>query len=219
MRGREAATERGEMIKPYYEERGITIYNADCREVLPELDHVGLIFADPPYGVKLGYKSTSDHQRDIQVESWLRPCRIICQSIIVTPGYVNLFKYPKPDYVAIRFDKTAQSPATIAWMNKWEPIFFYGKPSGKLKWDVIETACQSERSALRIDHPCPKPYSLLIALLGAFGNGKVLDPFMGSGTTLRAAKDLGREAIGIEIDENYCEIAVNRLKQKVLALT
>jgi modification methylase len=69
------------------------------------------------------------------------------------------------------------------------------------------------------DHPAPFPIGLpMRAIETNGGTGKVLDPFMGSGTTLRAAKDLGRKAIGIEIEEKYCEIAANRLAQEVLAL-
>ena len=70
-------------------------------------------------------------------------------------------------------------------------------------------------------HPCPKPYQLWAKLLHK-GIGKrtgiVLDPFAGSGTTLRAAKDINRRAIGIEIEEKYCEIIARRCAQDVLAL-
>ena len=67
-------------------------------------------------------------------------------------------------------------------------------------------------------HPCPKPVPVFRWLVDSLArlNDVVLDPFMGSGTTLVAARDLGRRAIGIEIEERYCEIAVNRLRQGVL---
>lgn len=66
-------------------------------------------------------------------------------------------------------------------------------------------------------HPCPKPLRWMTWALSLAGDGvqSVLDPFMGSGTTLRAAKDLGRKAIGIEIEERYCEIAAKRMGQEV----
>jgi site-specific DNA-methyltransferase (adenine-specific) len=70
------------------------------------------------------------------------------------------------------------------------------------------------------DHPSPKPVVLMQRVISVVTpiHGAVLDPFMGSGTTLRAAMDLGYRAIGIESQERYCEIAANRLAQQVLAL-
>ena len=66
-------------------------------------------------------------------------------------------------------------------------------------------------------HPTQKPVRLMRWCISLYPDAvSILDPFMGSGTTLRAAKDLGRKAIGIEIEERYCEIAANRLRQEVL---
>ena len=203
-------------MTPYYQDDAVTIYHGDCREILPTLQPVDLVIADPPYAVKLDYMSYDDTV--LLGFGWLTACRALAPCVVVTPGYVNTFKYPTPDYVAIRFDRTAQSPATIAWMNKWEPIFYYGKPPGRLPWDVLLTQSQSERAREKLDHPCPKPLSLYRQILAPLDSQTILDPFVGTGGTLRAAKDLGRKAIGIEIEERYCEIAAKRMAQEVLAL-
>jgi len=202
--------------KPYYEEPGITIYNADCRDLLPHLT-ADFIFADPPYGVDLQYNGHNDREL-ITINDWLPHCQRIAPTI-VTPGYVNLYEYPKPDGIAIRYDKTAQSPARIAWMNKWEPILFYGT-FPRLKWDVIETATQTERRREPLNHPCPKSVSLMRNLLTQLTEpGKtILDPFLGSGTTAKACKELGLNCIGIESDPEYCDTAITRLAQQTLPL-
>lgn len=97
-----------------------------------------------------------------------------------------------------------------------KPKFTIGKTASSIGdvWDVPQLHGDN-----RLDHPAPFPLGLPLRALGPINApGPVLDPFMGSGTTLRAAKDLGRKAIGIEIEEKYCEVAVKRLAQEVLAL-
>ena len=81
--------------------------------------------------------------------------------------------------------------------------------------DLIEHT----ETAPKNGHPCPKPLGVwrkILRRVSPEDNGPILDPFMGSGTTLRVAKDLNRKAIGIEIEEKYCEIAANRMSQEVL---
>jgi DNA modification methylase len=102
-------------------------------------------------------------------------------------------------------------------MPHWEPVFLYGIQGRRdlpRRYDVLTVPTQN---ASAFDHPAPKPVSLFIRLIEWLApSGTVLDPFMGSGTTLRAAKDIGRPAIGIEISERYCEVAAKRLAQEVL---
>ena len=97
---------------------------------------------------------------------------------------------------------------------------FEGRKASALTEDRVPSSVQHFNTETEGDHPTRKPLRLFLYLALTYSNAgdTIVDPFMGSGTTLRAAKDLQRKAIGIEIEEKYCEIAVNRLRQEVLDL-
>ena len=94
----------------------------------------------------------------------------------------------------------------------------WGKPNRLNYITTNEARAGSDGLAAVIGHPTPKPLSLMRRLIDACPPGVVVDPFAGSGSTLRAVKDQGRRAIGIEIEERYCEIAAQRCAQEVLEL-
>jgi DNA modification methylase len=179
---------------------------------------VDLVLTDPPYGVGLKYVSHDDSRENHKEFVAIFMKEILkFKVVILTPGYKSMFFYPEPNYVLIRFDPTAQSPHGLAYMNKWEPIYVYGKPIGKRPaWDVLETKCQVERKAIPVDHPCPKPISLMHQLceIGSKIGNTILDPFMGSGTTAIACERINRRWIGIEISEEYCEITSKRIESE-----
>jgi site-specific DNA-methyltransferase (adenine-specific) len=212
-------------MKPYYEDKrsGITIYHGDCREVLPRLPNVDLVITDPPYGInyRSGYRKTQ--REEIYGDNAL-PVDLISMSIS---------KAEYCSYVFCRWDnlKEMASPkSVICWVKKnwtmgdlkhshgrqWEAICFYDGPKHefiKRTSDVIFGDIPVNRF-----HPTEKPESVIKQLILANRGEIILDTFMGSGTTLRAAKDLNRKAIGIEIEEKYCEVAAKRLSQEVFQL-
>lgn len=206
-------------MKPYYEEDGITIYHADCREVLPTLEKVDLVLTDPPYGI--GYDASHTKYLngiDRGVAAWdveaFDPSPLLAIDVPTIIWGGNCFASRLPDHPGwLCWLKTARNGADIrqadmelAWTN------CIRRPQTlRLLW--IGAYRESEAGA-RNYHPTQKPVRLMrwcITLVKKAGI--VFDPFMGSGTTLRAAKDLGLRAIGIEIEEKYCEIAVERLRQ------
>lgn len=207
--------------EPVYLDGWVTILHGDWRDHREQLRGADLIFADPPYHVGIDYASYDD--RVVNGRSYAHALvHDLCELpdlVVITPGTVNLYSYPEPYTFLVRFDRTQQSPARAAHMCKWEPVLVYGKPPCKLAWDVIETASQSERAREPLNHPVPKPIALLHPLIEAWTDelGLIADPFMGSGTTLRAAKNLGRRAIGVDIELSYCELAAARLRQEVFA--
>lgn len=215
---------------PYYDDGTCVIYHADCRETLHALKDTDadLVFADPPYNVGIEYgEATNDRMTDNQYLAWnlqwYGPARNAAACVAITPGMVSVPMWIKDierTHKLIAWTKANNNShnyfGPTSGYQCWEPILVYGKSRQTLLRDWIDQpiSLQSEVGG----HPCPKPLRLMrwiVQNLSTEG-GLVIDPFMGSGTTLRAAKDLGRRAIGIEIEERYCEIAARRLAQEVL---
>ena len=195
-------------MKPYYEEAGITIYHGDCRKVLPTLPKVDLVLTDPPYGM---HKAAWDAEI-VPVESWLPLAREL-GPVVLFCGVKGMYDYPRPDWVmGWMRPGSIQRNGALRGFNNWEPMLTYGLQA--LENDVVVIPNFPDVDS--VDHPTPKPLKLILRLLVRLSGETILDPFMGSGTTLVAAKQLGRRAIGIEMEERYCEIAAKRLAQSVL---
>jgi DNA modification methylase len=194
-------------MKPYYEHAGITIYHGDCLEVMSRLQEVDLVLTDPPYGV--GYAEWDNSVPDMK---WLDMARILSKLVILTPGNGSQYLYPKPDWTACWFRPGSVQRAANGGFSHWEPLLIYGK--NPLPFDAKEFNPQTGQA--NSGHPCTKPLSVWKWIMSNCPGISVLDPYMGSGTTCVAAKDLGRNAVGIEIEEKYCEIAAKRLSQEVL---
>jgi site-specific DNA-methyltransferase (adenine-specific) len=214
----------GPMIKPYYQEKNATIYHGDCREILPEIGGFDLLVTDPPYGI-----SFISNSRKLRKHK-----RIAGDDRMPTQTLAGLIeKAERASYVFCRWDNLAELPrpkSVLAWVKNnwsmgnlrhehgrmWEAICFYPGPQHefiKRTPDVI----QGRRTGNK-HHPTEKPVSVMTQLIMANQGVMVFDPYMGSGTTLIAAKNLNRKAVGIEIEEKYCEIAAERLRQGTLPL-
>ena len=176
-------------MTPYYQDDLVVIYNSDCREWMPEAD---VIVTDPPYGVGFGgYEWDTEHP-----DWWLALARAACPTVVFTTTPTMMWRYPEPGWVG--------------WL-RGSPVLAYGPI--KFPVDVFRHF-RVEPVAF---HPTMKPVEVMRWMVTGT-RGTVLDPFMGSGSTLVAAKSLGRKSIGIEIEERYCEIAANRCRQEVLGL-
>ena len=201
-------------MKPFYSEKGITIYHGDCREILPSLSEP-VLFADPPYGVD---KAEWDKSFD---QEWQLFAAGSCEVMAITPGIVNLLSMAR--YIGDHSYRWAMSiyienaivRGALGFGN-WIPVLIYAR-EGKSIYSCSQDATSIAIRGQMPEHPSPKPFDAMRWILSRLPEGCVIDPFMGSGTTLRAAKDLGRKAIGIEICEKYCEIAARRLSQEVLS--
>ncbi len=224
-------TEGEQRVKPYYSESGIEIYHADCREVLPSLPKVDLVLTDPPYGIGadegVGGSGSKHCVRLWPIASWdaCVPDGALIRLIIGIAPVVIIWGF---GYMA---DMLGQTPAPMVWDKKCQNGWTDNFADVEIAWSkgLITPrafryqwmgACRGSNTqdGAKV-HPTQKPLALMKWCLDFAPNAlTVLDPFMGSGTTLRAAKDLGRKAIGIEIEEKYCEIAANRLRQGVLPL-
>jgi site-specific DNA-methyltransferase (adenine-specific) len=220
------------MIKPYYEENGITIYHGDCRDILPELEPVDLVLTDPPYGICLNTDYLTGRNQLNRSSSSKVWDKIIGDDTI--NDYKFLFNHSKisvvfgannfPNQIPfnplvdgwICWDKRVTEEADRILGSPFELAVVLGRRTYKmirLQHCGVKNADGDNSGRF---HPTQKPIKLFTNILLLLKSQRVIDPFMGSGTTLIAAKQLGRKAIGIEIEEKYCEIAVKRLAQGVL---
>ena len=255
--------------KPYYSEGGIQIFHGDCREILPHLPKVDLVFTSPPYG----------NQRDYELSGFVWD-EVVPPGLSLSPDraqvLVNIGMIHREGRVVRYWDTLISQMESCGfrlfgwyvwdqgfglpggdWGGRLAPshewIFHFNKDRGKInKWvptnmrgptkkclrmrdgsiqkltspgkcgqpfKIPDSVVRVYREMRRgIDHPAIFPVRLPSHIIQTFTDvaAAVLDPFMGSGTTLVAAKNLGRKAIGIEIEQKYCDIAVDRLRQGVL---
>jgi DNA modification methylase len=221
------------MTVPYYQDENVTIYHGDCREI-PEWLECDVIVTDPPYGRNwkqgdtktarggkddshagiLGDKDTS--VRDDALALWTkdRPAIVFGDLMLAPPTNTKLAAVYHKSSGADGF-----SGAIAGVRRDCEAIYFVGKWKSGLGgrsalFPTIQAISGTDGVAVKSGgHPHAKPSDVLGALLDLCPPGVIADPFLGSGSTLRVAKDLGRHAIGVELDERYCEIAANRMAQ------
>ena len=207
---------------PYYDDgNGIQIYHGDCREILPTLEPVDLVLTDPPYNVQLKYVGFVDAMwidayRRFSREWWVLAMTLGAGRVVLTPGPSNLSFWAclEPAWIYCWRTSSNTPGGRAARRLGWEPLVAFAFPLKPFATDVLDYAISAQRGTG--GHPCPNPFGLFKVVIDRWSTGTILDPFMGIGTTLVAAKELHRKAIGCEIEEKYCEIAANRLAQGVL---
>jgi DNA modification methylase len=203
-------------MKPYYEHGGITIYHGDCREVLSEIGDVDLVLTDPPYGIKRFQKGKGRFLKTKKLEWDVKPDKPLLDLILKKGKYQIVWGYNNLDLPVSEYFLVWNKMQTVDNFASAEIAFTNAKIPAKVFNYSIH---KHNSSKLLTGHETQKPLELMTWCISMVkGVTTILDPFMGSGTTLRAAKDLGRKAIGIELEEKYCEIAAKRLSQEVLPI-
>jgi DNA modification methylase len=214
------------MIKPYYQDDYVTLYHGDCKDILPHLEPVDLVLTDPPYGI--GEAAGANKSRgkmamakDYGNDNWDDepiPQDLINQ-LITQPAVIfggNYYAMP-PSSCWLVWDKHITgdfADCELAWTNL---------PGAVRKIDYLWNGCMKKRPEQRW-HPTQKPIDVMKCCIAQADTklkktvATILDPFAGAGTTLRAAKDMNRKSIGIEREQKYCDVIVQRLRQEVLPL-
>jgi site-specific DNA-methyltransferase (adenine-specific) len=259
LRSYEPKAHLGEVLKPYFEEDGIVIYHGDCREIMPQLDPVQCVIADPPYG-------DTSLEWDLRVEGWLEAALgVLKPGTLWCFGSFRFFLETASDFAdwklaqdviwekhngsgfqSDRFYRVHEHavqfyPKSIQWADCIKnPLLSYKTDHKQVIRKAVPPSHTGSRGASSYTrkvgdqclqrsviyerslhgeavHPTQKPLGVTEMLIRYSTNkgDAVIDSFCGSGTTLVAAKNLGRKAIGIEIEEKYCEIAAKRLSQQV----
>ena len=221
------------VTEPYYQDDWVTIYHGDCLEV-DEWLSADVLVTDPPYGVNLTeklykegsaglgtygvYQDTPENHAKIVVPAIQRWADTGKRGA-VTPGTKRMLEMPTPAHVGA-FACPAGTGRASWGFNLWQPIMYYGKDPylADGKGSRPDSYFYKKAIPSSYEHPVAKPMiwmEWLVRRVSREGE-TIADPFMGSGTTLVAAKAQGRKSIGVEIEERYCEVAAKRCAQDYL---
>ena len=219
------------MTDPYYQDERVTLYHGDCLELADLWTCADVLVTDPPYGrnwrqgraqTRPGFDDSrpgiagdeSTEVRDAALAMWGNRSAISFGDLMLAPpvGTKQVLVFHKSNNAGGR-------GATAGFRRDAEAIYLIGPwPSGLGgESSVLRSSVSAVRTMpIRTGHPHAKPGDILQALIAKCPPGTIADPFAGSGSTLVAAKALGRRAVGVELEERYCEIAARRLAQDVL---
>ncbi|QSQ19304.1 site-specific DNA-methyltransferase [Pyxidicoccus parkwayensis] len=226
-------------MKPYFESDTVTLFHADCRDQLLDLpsQSVDLLLSDPPYG--MAFEGKGEHSAPIRADGARQGVRVLRQALTAAGPALKLDAHAFlfchwaswPDF----YDAVAAHLRLKGALVWWKDRGGSGDCAGSFApdYEVVLHASGAKRRSLagkrqgavlagfppvpaqQRTHPTEKPVSLLAHLVAKScpEGGTVLDPFAGTGATLVAAVQLGRRAVGIELEERYCEAAARRLEQ------
>jgi site-specific DNA-methyltransferase (adenine-specific) len=210
-------------MKPYYQHAGITIYHGDCRDNFAWDTHMSVL-SDPPWGTDtdcnsqrftravVAHDPVKGDKEEFDPRPWINNPAIMW-------GANNFTRYLPHSNGWLIWDKRkgAESMAENGWPLGEAELAWTNVIGGTRVFRNLWSGLLRSSEKGDFFHPTQKPISLMEWCIGFLPEeGTILDPFMGSGSTLVAAKKIGRKAVGIDIEEKYCEIAANRLSQEVL---
>ena len=197
-----------------------TLYLGDCLAVLPTLGPVDAVVTDPPYGISHSSNYGASWQGRQIASDQDTTARDLALAPFPNVAAFGTWKTPPIDGTkgCLVWDKGpafGMGDLSFPWKGSWELIYVRGRIwKGSRDEGVLRGHIQVSWESAGRAHPHAKPVSLICALLGKIPHkATILDPFMGSGTTLVACARLGRKGIGIEISEDYFEIACRRVEE------
>ena len=219
-------------MKPYYQDGSVMIYHGDCREVLPEItERPDLVLTDPPYMVsKVGRHDAVDSAVEgMDDPFWILPATQQVYRVMATDAFcVSFYGWRQADHFLFAWRAAGLKPVGhLVWVKRQWGLGSYVRSKHESAYMLVKGTPRPNKVIADVldwqreptkEHPTQKPVAALVPVIEAIGPRLVLDPFLGSGSTLMAARTLGVRAIGIEIDERYCEIAARRCSQEVLGL-
>lgn len=213
-------------MEPYYDDGLVTLYHGDARDVLSDLDRrpFGLVLSDPPYSTgrsEAEFCASGNVAVILDMASRLAPTMAVFGT---SSG--RGFEFVRSSIRRLPHCRTlvwhrsyTNSPAAGPW--RWDLVFIhlFGKAAfGRPKVSGLIQTGGTRALAIATGHKAPVPVEVMNHIIEPYlPDGDVLDPFVGSGSSLLAAKALGIKSVGIEIEERYCEIAAKRCAQQVLA--